>query len=106
MKSAQTKKRVAGKSSQRQTNIDYAGQIAAIRKSQAVIEFKMDGTIIDANDNFLQVLGYTLDEVKGKHHNMFVGEAQRQSSEKLHQDRRWQRRLAPLAAGPPFFPLI
>ena len=81
MKSAQTKKRVTGKSSQRQTNVDYAGQIAAIRKSQAVIEFKMDGTIIDANDNFLQVLGYTLDEVKGKHHSMFVGEGQRQSPE-------------------------
>ena len=41
----------------------------------------MDGTIIDANDNFLQVLGYTLDEVKGKHHSMFVAEGQRQSPE-------------------------
>ena len=72
MKSAQTKKRVTGKSSQRQTNVDYAGQIAAIRKSQAVIEFELDGTIITANDNFLEALGYTLDEIKGKHHSMFV----------------------------------
>ena len=48
------------------------GQVAAIRKSQAVIEFGMDGTVLDANDNFLNALGYTLDEVKGRHHSMFV----------------------------------
>jgi len=58
---------------------DYAGQVAAIRKSQAVIEFGMDGTILDANDNFLKALGYTLDEIKGRHHSMFVDEAYRQS---------------------------
>ncbi len=44
--------------------------IAAIGKSQAVIEFQMDGTVITANDNFLKALGYTLDEVKGRHHSM------------------------------------
>jgi len=60
---------------------DYAGQVAAIRKSQAVIEFAMDGTILDANDNFLRALGYTLDEIKGRHHSMFVDEAFRQSFE-------------------------
>ena len=60
---------------------DYAGQVAAIRKSQAVIEFGMDGTVLDANDNFLHALGYTLDEVKGKHHSMFVDEAYRQSAD-------------------------
>src|SRR5713101_1042777 len=75
------KKNVTAKTSQEQTNIDYAGQVGAIRKSQAVIEFNMDGTIIDANDNFLKALGYTLDEVKGKHHSMFVEEAYRQSSD-------------------------
>ncbi|MFZ0146445.1 MAG: PAS domain S-box protein, partial [Candidatus Sulfotelmatobacter sp.] len=64
---------------QKLTNADYAGQIAAIGKSQAVIEFKMDGTVLGANDNFLKTLGYTLDEVKGKHHSMFVQEAYRQS---------------------------
>jgi len=52
--------------------IDYEGQIAAISKAQAVIEFNMDGTIITANDNFLGAMGYSLDEVKGKHHSMFV----------------------------------
>lgn len=60
---------------------DYAGQVAAIRKSQAVIEFAMDGSILDANDNFLRALGYTLDEIKGRHHSMFVDEASRQSRE-------------------------
>ncbi len=55
------------------SNADFAGQIAAIGKSQAVIEFNMDGTIITANDNFLNALGgYSLNEVKGKHHKMFV----------------------------------
>ncbi len=60
---------------------DYAGQVAAIRKSQAVIEFSLDGTILDANDNFLNALGYTLDEVKGRHHSIFVDEAYRQSAD-------------------------
>ena len=62
-------------------NFDFAGHLAAISKSQAVIEFKMDGTILTANDNFLDALGYTLDEVKGRHHSMFVDEAYRQSSD-------------------------
>src|SRR5579864_8268544 len=63
------------------TNADYQGQIAAIRKAQAVIEFKMDGTIVDANNNFLKTLGYSLDEIKGKHHSMFVDEEYRRSAE-------------------------
>ena len=62
-------------------NADIAGQIAAIGKSQAVIEFNMDGTIITANDNFLNAVGYTLGEVKGHHHSMFVDAAERNSAE-------------------------
>jgi methyl-accepting chemotaxis protein len=58
---------------------DSAGQIAAIGKSQAVIEFNMDGTIVQANDNFLRALGYTSDEIKGKHHSLFVDETYRSS---------------------------
>ncbi|MBV8059902.1 MAG: PAS domain-containing protein [Alphaproteobacteria bacterium] len=54
------------------SQLDYAGQVAAINRSQAVIQFNMDGTIIDANDNFLNVMGYRLDQVRGKHHSMFV----------------------------------
>src|SRR5262249_8121189 len=41
---------------------DYRGQIAAIGKTQAVVEFQLDGTIVTANDNFLRPMGYTLDE--------------------------------------------
>jgi methyl-accepting chemotaxis protein len=66
---------------QKLQNADYLGQIAAIGKSQAVIEFKMDGTVLAANNNFLSALGYTLDEIKGRHHSMFVDEAFRQSYE-------------------------
>lgn len=65
---------------QKLASADQAGQIAAIGKAQAVIEFHMDGTVITANDNFLNALGYTLDEIKGKHHSMFVDEAYKQSS--------------------------
>ncbi len=57
---------------QKLQNADYAGRIAAIDKVQAVIEFNMDGSIITANDNFLNAMGYRLDEVQGKHHSMFV----------------------------------
>ena len=57
---------------QKLRNADLAGQIAAIAKSQAVIEFNMDGSIITANDNFLKALGYTLHEIQNKHHSMFV----------------------------------
>ncbi|WP_306821362.1 PAS domain-containing methyl-accepting chemotaxis protein [Janthinobacterium sp. 61] len=52
-------------------NADYEGKIDAISKAQAVIEFRLDGTILDANDNFLKSVGYTLDEIKGQHHRMF-----------------------------------
>jgi methyl-accepting chemotaxis protein len=57
---------------QKLKNADYSGQIGAIGKSQAVIEFNMDGTIIRANDNFLNTVGYTAQEVTGQHHSMFV----------------------------------
>ena len=51
---------------------DFRGQIDAISKSQAVIEFDLDGTIRNANENFLAATGYTLQEIQGKHHSMFV----------------------------------
>src|SRR5262249_5360952 len=61
--------------------MDSVGQIAAIGKSQAVIEFQTDGTIVTAKENFLRAMGYTLDEIKGKHHSIFVDDAYRQSPE-------------------------
>jgi methyl-accepting chemotaxis protein len=62
-------------------NADFEGQLQAVSKAQAVIEFKMDGTILTANDNFLKVLGYSLDEIKGRHHRMFAESAYAQTQE-------------------------
>ena len=62
-------------------NAYFEGQLIAISKSQAVIEFDLDGVILDANSNFLSALGYTLDEVKGKHHSIFVEPAFKNSPE-------------------------
>jgi methyl-accepting chemotaxis protein len=62
-------------------DLDNTAQIAAIGKSQAVIDFNMDGTIRSANDNFLRALGYSLDEIVGRHHGMFVEESYRHSAE-------------------------
>ena len=59
---------------------DALAQVAAISKSQAVIEFNLDGTIITANDNFLAALGYRLEEIRGQHHRMFVLPAERESA--------------------------
>lgn len=44
----------------------------ALDRQQAVISFNLDGTIVEANDNFLNAFGYSLSEIKGKHHRMFV----------------------------------
>ncbi len=51
---------------------ELLGKIEAISRSQAVIELALDGTILDANQNFLSVMGYRLDEIVGKHHSLFV----------------------------------
>ena len=61
-------------------NMEDAGKIAAIARAQAVIEFNLDGTIITANNNFLGALGYSLAEIQGKHHQMFVAPAERDSA--------------------------
>jgi methyl-accepting chemotaxis protein len=60
---------------------DLRGKIAAIDKSQAVIEFRMDGTILTANENFLKAMGYALDEIVERHHGMFVDDRYRESSD-------------------------
>ena len=62
-------------------NADFEGQIEAIGKSQAVIEFELDGTIITANENFLSAMGYSLDEIQGQHHSMFAEPEFAQSQE-------------------------
>jgi PAS domain-containing protein len=60
---------------------DYKGQVAAIGRSQAVIEFTLDGKVLTANENFLKTMGYSLDEIRGQHHGIFVDPAYRQSPE-------------------------
>lgn len=60
---------------------DYQGQLAAIGKSQAVIEFNPDGTILLANENFLGALGYSLADIVGQHHSMFVEQSYKSSAE-------------------------
>src|SRR5438874_2505417 len=60
---------------------DTAAKLAALNKSQAIIEFNLDGTILTANANFLNALGYTLEEVKGKHHSLFVEPGYKESAE-------------------------
>ncbi|WP_377296989.1 methyl-accepting chemotaxis protein [Rhizobium sp. SGZ-381] len=58
---------------ERMLNLDYAAQIAAISRSQAIIEFTVSGEILGANRNFLDALGYaSIEELKGRHHSMFV----------------------------------
>lgn len=58
--------------------------IAALHRSSAVIEFNLDGTIITANDNFLKGMGYTLEQIEGKHHRMFCTEQEANSEEYKH----------------------
>jgi methyl-accepting chemotaxis protein len=60
---------------------NLTGQIAAINKVQAVAEFSLDGTILTANGNFLRTMGYSLEEIRGKHHSMFIDPASRDSVE-------------------------
>ncbi|MBA4798943.1 MAG: PAS domain-containing methyl-accepting chemotaxis protein [Rhizobiales bacterium] len=70
----------------------YADDMRALSNAQAMIWFKPDGTILDANDNFLKTLGYRLDEIVGKHHRIFCEEAIRSAPE-------YQRFWSDLAAG-------
>ena len=51
---------------------EFQGKMEAVSKAQAVIEFQMDGTILTANENFCQTVGYQLEEIQGKHHRMFA----------------------------------
>ncbi|WP_298861967.1 methyl-accepting chemotaxis protein, partial [uncultured Gimesia sp.] len=65
----------------KEENNDFSGQLDALSDAQAVIEFNMDGTIVTANQNFCSTLGYTLDEIQGKHHSLFVDEDFKKSNE-------------------------
>lgn len=65
----------------KEEHCDFAGQLEAIGDAQAVIEFNMDGTIRTANHNFCATVGYDLEEIKGKHHSMFVDPEYKNSNE-------------------------
>ncbi|WP_414829805.1 methyl-accepting chemotaxis protein [Alteromonas sp. H39] len=60
---------------QHQQYLKMASVTDAISRSSAVIEFTPDGDILTANDNFLNLTGYRLDEIKGKHHRIFCNDA-------------------------------
>ncbi|ACA19030.1 methyl-accepting chemotaxis sensory transducer with Pas/Pac sensor [Methylobacterium sp. 4-46] len=66
---------------QKLRNADFEGKMRALDRSQGIIEFALDGTIVTANGNFLTIVGYGLDEVRGGHHAMFVDPAERQSAD-------------------------
>lgn len=66
---------------QKTRNMDYRTKIEAINRSQAVIEFSTDGTVLDANENFLSALGFQLGDIKGQHHSMFVDPDERNSEQ-------------------------
>ena len=60
---------------------EFEGKIRAINRAQALIEFELDGTVITANENFLRIFGYNLNEVVGKHHRIFCDPGYAESSE-------------------------
>ena len=60
---------------------EYEGMVRAINRAQAVIEFEMDGTVITANDQFLRIFGYRLEDIVGKHHRIFCDPGYAESQE-------------------------
>src|SRR5262249_18344073 len=58
-----------------------SAKLRALALSQAMIEFELDGTLITANGNFLKTMGYTLEEIRGRHHSLFVDAGFRDSAE-------------------------
>lgn len=69
---------------QKVRNADFEGQLKAIDLSQAVIEFELDGMIINANQNFLSTVGYSMEEIRGKHHRIFCEPEYAASNEYKH----------------------
>lgn len=73
---------------QKMQDSENAGKIAALEKAMGVMEFNLDGTVLSANDNYLKSMGYSLDEVKGKHHRHFCDE---QTSSGTHYREFWNK---------------
>ena len=70
-----------GAASKKAQPSELRAQLDALSKSQAMIEFTSDGKILNANENFLATMGYSLEEIRGQHHAMFVEPAYRNSPE-------------------------
>lgn len=64
---------------QKRRDVEFEGRARAIDRAQGVIEFAMDGPVLDANANFLELTGYSLDEIRGRHHRVFCDAATAQS---------------------------
>lgn len=63
---------------QKRRDVEFEGRAKAIDRAQAVIEFDMAGTVLDANANFLDLMGYSLEEIRGRHHRLFCDPAESQ----------------------------
>ncbi len=72
----------------KKSSLDLKYKLEAISRSNSIIEFDQDGNILDANENFLQIMEYNLEEVKGKHHRIFLLE---DDKDKSHYDSFWQK---------------
>jgi len=81
MATAKNTKATGKKNTKKTGTSDVASKMRAIDQAQAVIEFNLDGTIITANDTFLNWFGYSLDEIKDKHHRMLCEAAYTNSPE-------------------------
>lgn len=66
---------------EKKSSSEMADVLKALGRSNATIEFRLDGTIMTANRNFLDAIGYTLEEIQGKHHSLFVEEQEKNSVE-------------------------
>ncbi|ARS53299.1 chemotaxis protein [Kushneria konosiri] len=66
------------------TNAEFEGKVNAISHAQAVIEFDLEGHILDANANFLSAIGYRIDDIRGQHHRMFCDPADVSSDDYHH----------------------
>ncbi|SPJ33845.1 methyl-accepting chemotaxis protein [Kushneria phyllosphaerae] len=70
--------------SRKLANAEFEGKVNAISRAQAVIEFDLEGHVLDANANFLSAIGYRLDDIRGQHHRMFCDPAQVSSDDYRH----------------------
>ncbi|WP_284732666.1 methyl-accepting chemotaxis protein [Larsenimonas rhizosphaerae] len=68
----------------KQRAAEYEGKIEAINRSQAVVEFDLEGRVLDANEGFLKATGYTLAEIKGQPHRLFCEPSYANSEEYQH----------------------